>query len=93
MTDEELVLVGLLGRVYRTFERVCADGATRDDDLMEARLLVHGLQNMVCRNAAARAYPGRIRRLGATFGDATPPAAAGEPTTTLPPSHSDEPQR
>lgn len=89
LTDEELALIDALGRNYRAFERICANGVTRKDDLLEAQLLIHGLQNMVCRNAAARDHPDRVRRLG----DASPPAAAGEPTTTLPPSHSDEPRR
>lgn len=93
LTDEELALHATLGAVYESFVRICANDATRGGDLLEARGHVHVLQDMICRNAAARAYPTKIRRLGAEFRDFTLRGAAVAPTLTSPPSRSGEPRQ
>lgn len=93
LTDEELALHATLGEVYTRLTQICGRSATRADDLLEAKIHIHGLQDWICRNAAARAYPTKIRRLGAVIGDFIPLAAAGAPTTTSPPNRSGEPRQ
>lgn len=46
---------------------VVEDGPTREDDLNELLVHIHAIQNAVLAQAAARAYPGRYRRLGAVL--------------------------
>lgn len=65
LTADEHKAVRMAGHLY-TFiaERVVADGLTRDDDLAELRAAVHVIQRAVLANAAARAFPTEIRKLG-----------------------------
>jgi hypothetical protein len=65
LTADEHEAVRMAGRLY-TFiaERVVADGPTKDDDLAELRAVVHVIQRAVLANAAARAFPTEIRKLG-----------------------------
>lgn len=47
---------------------IVADGPTRVGDLSEFVANIHGIQNMILAQAAARAYPDRYRLLGGTAG-------------------------
>jgi hypothetical protein len=80
LTAEEREAVQLAGHLYVLIaERVMADGATRDDDLVELRAAVHVIQRMVLAQAAARAYPREFRLLGAVIsGSRNPEEERGE---------------
>jgi hypothetical protein len=54
----------LMGYVAR---EIIGDGMSRRQDLAELAIHVHGIQNMVMAQAAARAYPDRYRLLGDTL--------------------------
>jgi hypothetical protein len=45
---------------------VIGDGVNRSQDLAEAAAHIHGVQNMILAQAAARAYPNLYRQLGGT---------------------------
>lgn len=65
LTADEHEAVRMAGRLYAFIaERVVADGPTRDDDLTELRAAVHVIQRAVLANAAARAFPTEVRKLG-----------------------------
>jgi hypothetical protein len=65
LTDEEHDAVTAAGRVMTQVVDVCGDSAqTRDIDLTEIQSFVHGIQNAILAQAAARAYPDRYRLMG-----------------------------
>lgn len=65
LTELERDLVARLGTWWVDFGRIVgADPLVRDADLDEAVRFVHGLQRMVLKQAAARAYPTEFRLLG-----------------------------
>jgi hypothetical protein len=75
LTDEEREAVRLAGMLYTLIaDHVTAAGPNRESDLAEVRALVHGIQYRVMANAAARAYPGEFRLLGAVLAGHSPAA-------------------
>ena len=71
LTDDEHRAMQLLAEVRRLLGRIIAEGAdsatgtdSRSGDSREVAWHIHGLQNMVLSQAAARAYPHRYRLLG-----------------------------
>lgn len=68
LTDDESSIIHDAGTLFtRIVEEVIEDGPNRENDTAELRALVHGIQNMILRQAAARAYPDRYRLLGASL--------------------------
>jgi hypothetical protein len=70
MSQAEHDAVDMAGRLY-TFiaENVVARGETREADLAELRMLIHGIQHAVMAQAAARSSPSRYRLLGGVIRD------------------------
>jgi hypothetical protein len=64
LTEEEFDLIDDLADVYDGFEAIVGPGPTRATDLAEVRSIIHGLQEKVMAQAAARAYPDEFRLLG-----------------------------
>jgi hypothetical protein len=64
LTETEHQVMDLTSQLWSAFCAVTGDGRTRAEDLHEASLHIHALQNMVLAQAAARAYPDRYRLLG-----------------------------
>ena len=64
MTEYEHHAMKLLAEVANAMGRIVGGGTSRVGDLREAVGLIHGLQQMVLSQAAARAYPDRYRLLG-----------------------------
>lgn len=65
LTKSELALIDCIGGLMSGFLEVVGDGPTRSADLCEIVSLIHALQDKVMGQAAARAYPDRLRLLGA----------------------------
>jgi hypothetical protein len=55
--------------LWNQFCKIVEDGVSRNSDLREVQFHIHGLQRMIMSQAAARAYPGDYRLLGATVGN------------------------
>lgn len=72
LTDAEMAFIDLMGRAWNDLCAIVDDGPTRDADLAEAIGHVHALQHAVMAQAASRAYPDHLRRLGAIVGDDNP---------------------
>lgn len=64
LTEAEHRVMELTGELWATLGAVIGNGRTRPDDLHEAALHIHAIQNMVLAQAAARGYPDRYRLLG-----------------------------
>lgn len=64
LTKAEHALVEKIGSAFDDFVDICGNGGSREHDLEEAINLIHGLQNMVLAQAAARAYPKTYRLMG-----------------------------
>jgi hypothetical protein len=80
LTEAEHEVVRLVGEAWTLLkERVVAHGDNYDADLAEFTTAVHHIQHAVRGQAAARAYPGRYRLLGAAVGESVPAAGAVEP--------------
>lgn len=80
-TGPEELLHALLGDLYGHFELITLNDETRARDLLVVEMHIHALQDMVCRNVAARVKPLKVRPLGGVF----PPigsAVADEPPQT-----------
>ena len=73
LTDAEHALVEKLGSLMADFSAICGEDTTRQNDMFEVMLHVHGLQNMVLSQAAPRLYPDRYRGMGTRI---TPPKAS-----------------
>jgi hypothetical protein len=65
LTADERAAVQMAGHLY-TFiaQRIMTDGPNMDGDLAELRGATHLIQRAVLANAAARAFPTEIRKLG-----------------------------
>jgi hypothetical protein len=64
LTDMEHQVMELTSQLWSALCSMTGYGRTRAEDLHEASLHIHALQNMVLAQAAARAYPDRYRLLG-----------------------------
>ena len=64
LTDEEHKIVEDLGAMWNRFCTVVPPGMARENDLQEAMVHIHALQNMVLSQAARRAFPQVYRMLG-----------------------------
>lgn len=64
LTPLELKVIEDLGNIWNDLCRVVGADVTRDADLNEAVHHIHALQKMIMGQAAARAYPSRLRLLG-----------------------------
>lgn len=67
LTDLEHEVVDDLAKVYNKFCKLVGLGVTRRDDLNEIAMLLHGLQDKVLAQAAARLYPEKYRLMGGSF--------------------------
>ena len=67
MTDDEHKFMRLTGEVASLGNRIIGDGPQAEDDWAELAHRIHGVQHMVLRQCAARAYPTRYRQLGHTM--------------------------
>lgn len=65
MTGAEHAAMEMAAALYNQIAlQVIGRGSSRDGDLNELAMHIHGIQNMVLAQAAARAYPGRYRLMG-----------------------------
>lgn len=67
LTDFERAAIRKAGDLWGDLCAVVDDGPTRDADLRELIVHVHAIQHAVMAQAAARAYPNELRRLGSTL--------------------------
>lgn len=65
LTEYEQEVVDDLAQVYNKFARLMDNGDSRDGDLAEVSMLIHGLEDKVLAQAAARLYPSKYRLMGA----------------------------
>lgn len=70
LTSDEHGLIGSLADIANRMGRIIGDGPTREGDIAEMVHHIHGLQQMVMAQAAARAYPDTYRLLGGVVGRA-----------------------
>ena len=63
LTETEHEAMDLTAELMRAMRQIMGD-ANIAGDLNEAAAHIHGIQNMILANAAARAYPDRYRLLG-----------------------------
>lgn len=66
LTAKEHALVEKLGSLMEDFRAILNGDATGSNDMFEVMLHVHGLQNMVLSQCAAREYPTEYRLMGGT---------------------------
>jgi hypothetical protein len=64
LTELEHEVIDDLAKVYNKFNMLMDHGDSRRDDLVEVAMLIHGLQDKVLAQAAARLYPAKYRLLG-----------------------------
>jgi hypothetical protein len=64
LTPTELHALDLTAQLADTLSRIVGDGPTRAADLNELGAKIHDLQSAVMAQAAARAYPHKVRLLG-----------------------------
>jgi hypothetical protein len=67
LTEDEQSALDLTVQLVDMLAGIVGEGPTRAGDLNELLGHVHGIQNAVMAQAAARAYPGRFRLLGQTL--------------------------
>lgn len=67
LTTDEHKAMDLTTELMQVFVKIVGDGDTRNADMMEMVQHVHGIQNMILAQAAARAYPETYRLLGGTI--------------------------
>lgn len=67
LTPNERHAVALAGQLAEVLAQIVGTSRTSVDDLNELLAHVHVIQNAVLAQAAARAYPGQYRRLGAVL--------------------------
>ena len=72
LTDQEHAAIQKAGDLWGDLCAIVGDGPTRDADLAELIPHVHAIQHAVMAQAAARAYPDRLRLLGLTLPESTP---------------------
>lgn len=71
LTDDEHDVVRRAGDLWGAICRAIPDGPSRDADLHEIIVHVHGIQHAIMANAAARAYPDLYRPLGGVLPETT----------------------
>lgn len=64
LTDLEREVIADAGELWNKLCKVVGSAAAREGDLAELVRHVHGIQQAVMANAAARAYPDQFRVLG-----------------------------
>lgn len=64
LTVEEHEALALSGQLAGLCRRIIGNGPQANNDATELVLHIHGVQHMILRNAAARAYPDLYRLLG-----------------------------
>lgn len=64
LTPLELEVMDRTAELVNMVSRVMGGGRARSGDWDEFVFYVHGIQRMILKQAAARAYPGRFRLLG-----------------------------
>jgi hypothetical protein len=64
LTTDEHSAIDLAAQLAGLLQKIIGDGPNRANDIAEAELYIHGLQNMIMSQAAARAYPDLYRQLG-----------------------------
>lgn len=64
LTDLELEVIADCAQLANKVKTIIGPKIEGEADFREAITFIHGLQRMVMANAAARAYPSRLRRLG-----------------------------
>jgi hypothetical protein len=80
LTPEEVEALDSLADIANQFSRIIGHGQTREGDSREAVALIHGLQNMILSQAAARRYPGQYRLLGESLHDMKVHTEAADPS-------------
>ena len=68
LTPAEKEAVAQAAKLFTMMCAIVRDGPSREQDLAEACTYIHGLQNMILAQAAARAYPDEYRLMGGTVG-------------------------
>jgi hypothetical protein len=74
LTPTEHEAVRMAGELWGFLCQIVDVGPTRDADLRELIFHIHAIQHTVMSNAAARAYPDQLRRLGSILTPAEEPA-------------------
>lgn len=64
LTDKEHKVIDLMAEVDDLLSEIIGPGASRDGDLAEMTYYIHGIQNAVLAQAAARLYPSHYRLMG-----------------------------
>ncbi len=67
MTPDEHEAMRLSGELASLGRKIIGDGPQAQYDWAEFVQAIHGVQQMVLRQCAARAYPDRYRLLGESF--------------------------
>lgn len=71
LTELELRVLDVTAELWNLLCQVVERDVTRDGDLNELSAHVHAIQHAVMANAAGRAHPTKLRRLGAMI-DSSP---------------------
>lgn len=77
LTSDEHKAVHDAGQLWNLLCRIVGQGPTRDGDCGELIAHVHGIQQAVLKQAAARAYPDLYRLLGGVVGGEQSPPPGG----------------
>ena len=75
LTGNEHSAVAACADAWAAICLIVGTGQTRSADLAEVVAHIHGLQQFILAQAAARAYPSLYRLAGETLGDAGPDAS------------------
>lgn len=67
LTENEHLAIQAAGDLWGMITAIVEEGPPRESDLAELIIHIHAIQHAVMANAAARAYPTQLRRLGATL--------------------------
>lgn len=67
LTADELRAIDLAAELYNLLARIVGRSPSRAGDIGEFTIHIHGIQQAVMSQAAARAYPERFRLLGETL--------------------------
>lgn len=71
LTQKEQTTVQMLGKIYTLIVEIIQEGRAPEvveGDKAEAAFYIHGLQNMILAQAAARDYPTQFRTMGSRIG-------------------------
>lgn len=64
LTEDEHAAMDLTAQLVNQVVRLMGYSNARNGDINELCMHIHGIQNMILAQAAARAYPDRYRLLG-----------------------------